>query len=183
MTRALRISRSLLSTLAIVAAFATAAMMLLPALLGFERYVITGGSMAGTLDRGSIAFDRPVPVADLRVGDVITYRPPPGTASSALVTHRIVWAGRDRNGHRTFRTKGDANRAADPWRFTLTRPTQARVAFHVPYAGYPLAALAVRPLRMLLIGLPALMIGIAAAARLWRDPEADDAAVAEAAAA
>ena len=183
MTRALRISRSFLSTLAIVAAFATAAMMLLPALLGYERYVVTGGSMAGTLDRGSIAFDRPVPVADLRVGDVITYQPPPGRTSSALVTHRIVWAGRDRAGRRTFRTKGDANPSADPWRFTLTRPTQARVAFHVPYAGYPLAALAIRPLRMLFIGLPALMIGIAAAARLWRDPEADDAAVADPAAA
>ena len=179
MTRTLRISRSLLSTLAIVAAFATAAMMLAPALLGYERYVITGGSMDGAIGRGSIAFDRPVPVDDLRVGDVITYQPPPHSTTAGLVTHRIVWAGHDRDGHRAFRTKGDANRGADPWRFTLTRPTQARVAFHVPYAGYPIAALAIRPLRMLFIGLPALMIGIAAAARLWRDPEGEDAAVAD----
>ena len=35
--------------------------MLVPALLGFQRYVILTGSMTGTYDRGSIVFDRPSP--------------------------------------------------------------------------------------------------------------------------
>ena len=65
----------------------------------------------------------------------------------------------------------DANRAADSWRFTLTQPAQARVAFDVPYLGYALAALGVRLVRMLVIGLPALVIGLAFAVHLWRAPD------------
>lgn len=159
---------------------AIAALMVGPALLGFERYVITGGSMTGSIDRGSIVFDHPVPVDELKVGDVITYTPPAGSGPRGLVTHRIVWAGTSHSGTRAFRTKGDHNRTVDPWRFTLDRPTQARVAFHVPFLGYALAALADRQLRMLLIGLPALLIGVSVAARLWRP--GDDRAAAEAAA-
>ena len=35
---------------------AFAAIMLLPAAFGLERYVLTGASMAGTYDRGSVVF-------------------------------------------------------------------------------------------------------------------------------
>ncbi len=38
---------------------------LVPSLLGYQRYVITGTSMTGTIDLGSVAFERVVPVADL----------------------------------------------------------------------------------------------------------------------
>jgi signal peptidase len=164
-------ARGVLSSLMLAGAFALAAMMLIPALLGYERYVVTGGSMTGSIDRGSIVFDKPVPVADLKVGDVITYKPPPDAHVSGLVTHRIVWVGRDAHGGRAFRTKGDANASPDSWHFTLHAPTQARVVAHVPLVGYALAALGSRNVRMLVIGLPALMIGIAVAVRLWRDPE------------
>ena len=141
-----------------------------PALMGWERYVIVSGSMTGTYDKGSLVFDTTVPVASLRVGDVITYQPPAG-GPKHLVTHRIAWIGRDRSGGRAFRTKGDANPIADPWRFTLDKPTQARVAFSVPYVGYALAALSIPKVRMLLIGFPALLIGLSVALSLWRDPE------------
>ena len=47
----------------------------------------------------------------------------------------------------------------------LTASKQARVAFHVPFAGYAYAALAVRAVRMLVIGLPALLIAIGALGR------------------
>ncbi len=163
--RALAHGRALAGTGLLVTAFGLAALMFLPPLFGYQRYVIDGGSMTGSIDRGSIVYDKAVPVAGLHVGDVITYAPPGG----ALLTHRIVWAGRDGHGRLAFRTKGDANKAADPWRFTLTRPTQARVAFHIPYVGYAFAALAIRWLRMLIIGLPALLIAIAAIAGLRRE--------------
>lgn len=142
---------------------ALGAVMLVPPLLGYERYVIEGGSMGDALPRGSIAFAEPVPVGRLRVGDVITYRPP--AAPARLVTHRVVWIG---NGRR-FRTRGDANPTADPWRFTLPARAQARVAFHVPLAGYALAALSVRALRMLVIGVPALAIAVGAITGLWSE--------------
>src|SRR5919202_1795319 len=90
---------------------ATAVLILVPPLLGYQRYVITGGSMGGALPRGSIAYDEVVPTERIRVGDVITYRPP---NSDRHLTHRVVWIGKARNGMRLYRTRGDASHAPDP---------------------------------------------------------------------
>jgi signal peptidase len=144
-------------------------LMLLPGFFGYQRYVITSGSMTGTYDRGSVVFDEVVPVTDLQVGDVITYTPPPGSGPSGRITHRIVWIGSDQFGRPALRTKGDANDAADPWTFTLDGAEQARVSFHVPYVGYVLSLLAIREVRMLVIGLPALLIAFAVLAGFRRD--------------
>jgi signal peptidase len=146
-----------------------AAVLLLPAVLGYERYVIVSGSMGGTYDKGTIVFGKAVPVEELEVGDAITYQPPPGTASDDLLTHRIAWIGTDREGERTFRTKGDANPTADPWTFNLEQDDQARVAFSVPYVGYLLAALSIPLVRMLAIGLPAVLLALLILAGIWRD--------------
>jgi signal peptidase I len=162
-----------LRTSAVASALALGALMLVPALAGYERYVVTGDSMGGTIGRGSIVYARAVPVEDLRVGDVITYTPP---GASSRVTHRIVWTGRGASGARAFRTKGDANAAADPWRFELREPRQARVVAHVPWAGYALAALSVRWVRVLLIGVPAALVAVAVLAGAWRDATAETAA-------
>jgi signal peptidase len=151
------------------AAVTLAAAVLVPALLGYQRYVITSGSMTGTYDRGSLVYDRVVPTASLKVGDVITYDPPAGAGPAGLVTHRIVSITPQPGGARVFRTKGDANRVVDPWTFTLQNRTQARAAFHLPFAGFALAALADRRLRMLLIGVPALLVALSVLAALWRD--------------
>src|SRR4051794_10752366 len=158
-----------LRTALLVAALMLGALMLLPPLLGYERYVITGSSMSGTIERGAIVYAKPVPVGELAVGDVITYTPPRGAGPGGKVTHRIVWAGRGESGARAFRTKGDNNRTADPWKFELRRPMQARVVADVPYAGYALAALGIRWVRMLVIGLPAALIAVAVVAGTWRE--------------
>jgi signal peptidase I len=155
--------------LATVLYLALAAILLIPAALGYQRYVIVSGSMTGTYDRGSIVFDEEVPVADLRAGDVITYEPPPNTFSQELVTHRIAWIGADKEGERTFRTKGDANPSADPWTFNLEKGDQAKVAFSVPYVGYLLAALSIPAVRMLAIGVPAVLVALLILAGIWRD--------------
>ena len=152
-----------------VLCLALAAILLIPAALGFQRYVIVSGSMSGTYDKGSIVFDEEVPVSELKVGDVITYEPPPGTFSQDLVTHRIVWAGTEPGGERSFRTKGDANPGADPWTFNLDGTSQARVAFSVPYIGYVLAGLSIPLVRTLAIGLPAIIVAFLILAGIWRD--------------
>ena len=146
---------------------AAAALVALP-LAGFHRYVITGGSMGGTIERGAMTFAKEVPVGDLRVGDVITYTPPRGSGPEGLVTHRIVSIRRE-HGRRVFRTKGDANAGVDPWTFELDRPTQARVAFQLPYAGYAFALASDRRHRTLVVGLLAFLVVAATLARLWRD--------------
>lgn len=162
------LARRLLGWALPAAALVLAALMLVPAALGLDRYVITGDSMSGTYDRGSILYSRAVAVEELRVGDVITYEAPRGAGISGLVTHRIVSIDQ-RRGEPAFRTKGDANATPDPWRFTLDAPTQARAEISVPFVGYAFAALGVRELRFALIGLPALAIALALLARLWRE--------------
>ena len=97
------------STLLLTVGVLLGAGLVVPALLGYERYVIVSGSMSGTYDRGSLVLDEVVPVAELRKGDVITYRPPPGAGPVGLVTHRIASIARDERGARVFRTRGDAN--------------------------------------------------------------------------
>ena len=156
--------------LLIAAGFVFGALLIVPGLMGWQRYVIVSGSMTGTYDRGSLVFDEVVPTSTLKVGDVITYRPPAGSGPKGLVTHRIVKIFRDRkSGDRVFRTKGDANPAADPWRFLLADKRQARVVTGVPKLGFVLAALAERNIRMLIVGFPALLIAFFALAGLWRD--------------
>lgn len=163
----LRRGRRVLATLLAAGMTLAAAGFVLAGLAGFQRYVIVGGSMTGTYDLGSVVFDRPVPVRELRVGDVITYLPPPDAGVPHLVTHRIAQI-RSVDGHTVFRTKGDANPAADPWRFQLDAPTQARVQLSVPYVGFVSYALAQRWVRILLIGVPAGLIALCSLADFAR---------------
>lgn len=155
--------------LAVAACVAAAAAMIALPLAGYDRYVITGGSMGGTIERGSVLWAKEVPTADLRVGDVITYTPPRGAGTEGMVTHRIVSIARERDGRRIYRTKGDANAGVDPWRFHLDQPTQARAAFHVPHVGHVLAVASDRTLRMVGVGVPAALIVIVTFGGLWRD--------------
>lgn len=136
---------------------------ILPAAFGLERYVIAGGSMTGSISRGSVVFEEKVPVTDLQVGDVITYVPPADSGIDHLVTHRI----RSIDGE-TFRTKGDANADADPWTFQLTAATQPRVVAHVPVVGYAFLALQDRSTRMIAVGLPALLVALLSLRELVR---------------
>src|SRR4029453_4234708 len=100
-----------------------------------------------------------------RAGDVITFRPPGHTG---LVTHRIHTM-TTVDGKRGMTTKSEPNRAAAAWgSTTLAKGTQARVASHLPYLGYGLAVLSEKKVRMLVIGLPALLIAPSALAGLWR---------------
>jgi signal peptidase I len=149
-----------LGSLFVAACVLIAAIMLVPPLFGYERYVITSGSMTGTYDKGSVIFDDVVPTTSLRLGDVITYKPPPGAGPRGKVTHRIVRMKRARDGATVYRTKGDANDVVDPWTFRLDNPKQARVKFHVPYVGWVYAALNDRRSRLFVVGLPALLVAM-----------------------
>ena len=165
----LGLARKVVGAAVLGAILILAAVMLVPAALGYQRYVIVSGSMAGTHDRGSIVYDKVVPTSSLRVGDVITYTPPRGAGPGGRVTHRIFAIQLDRNGNRVYRTKGDANSSPDPWRFTLDEPTQAKVVAGVPYVGFAFAALGIKQVRMLVIGVPALLVALALLAGLWRE--------------
>lgn len=149
-------------TAAAVLATVIAALMFVPGLIGLDRYVITGGSMSGTFERGALVFERQVPVSDLRVGDIITYLPPADSGLDELVTHRIVSIepGQDPAAGLTFRTQGDANADIDPWTFTLQSAVQPRVEGWLPEVGWIFIALSMPAVRMAAIGIPAAIIAL-----------------------
>ena len=159
--------------LVFVAMIAFVLIVLGPAVLGYQRYVILTGSMTGTYDRGSIVFDRPTPVSSLKVGDPITYDPPPGFTSQTRVTHRIFSIRRGPDGTRIFKTKGDANAHPDVWQFSLDQAMQDRVVFHIPEVGYVLTLLSLRNFRIVLVGVPTLIIGWIMLVKLWREGGAE----------
>jgi len=156
--RSLRLATSALLLVVTVGAGA----YVVPGLFGYERYVITGGSMSGSIDKGSIAFEKAVPVEDLVVGDVITYLPPTESGVTTLVTHRIVAFLPGEDGTRILRTQGDANPDPDPWSFTLAAGTQPVVEYAVPHLGHVFVALADPQVRLVVVGLPAALIALVA---------------------
>jgi signal peptidase I len=159
--------------LVFVAMLGCVAVMVGPSVAGYQRFIIMTGSMTGTYDRGSIVFDKPVPTASLKVGDPITYDPPPGFTSQGRVTHRIWRITRGKDGVRVYKTKGDANQSPDIWSFTLPRPTQDKVMFHIPEVGYLFLLLSLRNFRLILVGVPAVLIGLWELSKLWREGGAE----------
>lgn len=157
-----------LGNLAVLGLMLLAVAYVLPSLLGFQRYVITGGSMQGTYDKGSVVFEKVVPTSQLRVGDVITYIPPASSGVTNLVTHRIVSAEPGTKGI-VYRTKGDANPSIDPWTFTLDRAEQVVVEFDVPHVGWALLYLADPSHRKLVVGVPAGLIALASILEAFRN--------------
>lgn len=115
-------------------------LVLLPSGLGLQRYVVTGSSMAGdrpdSIARGSLVLERLVPLDELRVGDVITFRAPAGSGVTGTLTQRIVSAGSD-----GFRTQGDADPAPAPWTLRPRAVVVPRVVLTVPAVGYAYLAL------------------------------------------
>ena len=111
-------------TAAAIIATVIAALMFVPGLLGLDRYVITGGSMSGTFERGALVFERQVPVSDLRVGDIITYLPPSESGLTELVTHRIVSIepGLTANADAGLTRIALANLLDNAWKFTSQSP-------------------------------------------------------------
>lgn len=103
----------------------------LPAALGLSSRTVSDDAMGSSMSKGSAVIVKAVPVADLQVGDVITYRGP--AAGAPLLTRRIaeIYSG-------AVRTSGDGTGALDPWTLTLKSSTQDRAVAHVPFAGYVL---------------------------------------------
>jgi signal peptidase len=164
----LQILRRLTGWIVTAAVLTLAAVMLVPTLLGYGRYVLVSGSMTGTYDTGSVVYTKDVPTSSLHVGQIITYAPPAGSSPMKLVTHRIV-SRKMVDGKMVLRTKGDANPSADPWTFSLREPKQAVVRFGVPDAGYVVSAFSDPRVRKGLIGVPAVLVALLAVAGLFRD--------------
>jgi signal peptidase len=136
----------------------------LPRLTGYRTLTVLSGSMRPTFAPGDVVVVTQERAADLRVGDVITYRVPVGARQ--VETHRVVRIVR-RLPTPIVVTKGDANDHADPWTAELHGQTLWRYRFAVPWAGKIVIALR-NPLfrKTALFFLPLLLAGIGLA-RIW----------------
>lgn len=113
------------------------ALAVVPSAVGLERYVISGDELGGTVGRGSVVFERRVPIGDVAEGDVVTY-PADGDAEGVLVTRRVVAVGDG-----VLRTGADGSAAASTAAGALDmvafadHSTIPRVILALPWVGYP----------------------------------------------
>ncbi len=107
--------------------------LLVPAVLGLQRYAILGGSMEPTIPLGSVVVVQPTNIDDVQVGSVITFQLESG--KPAVATHRVIGEGLTGEGDRLLVTQGDANDTAD---LEPVRAEQMRgvVRYTLPLLGW-----------------------------------------------
>lgn len=134
MPNPLRLTGTVLSVAALTLAIAVALVtIVIPKLMGAAPYTVLTGSMRPAMAPGELAIVDPVEVADIRIGDVITYQPAPGEPQ--VVTHRVVGINAASGGERTFLTQGDANTTPDA-EPVIEAQIRGKVAYSVPLMGH-----------------------------------------------
>lgn len=105
-----------------------------PHVLGYRTLAVLSGSMSPSYPTGSEVIDTPIATANLRVGDILTYRIP--VLDHHVESHRVVSIAPDATDSGWIvRTKGDANRRPDPWVTDIAAPTVWIVRADIPFAG------------------------------------------------
>lgn len=139
-----------------------------PAAVGWRTMTVMSGSMAPTIATGDAVVSKPIAAPSLRPGDVATFKDPEGT--SRLITHRVLSV-KVAHGSVHVTTRGDANNTSESWDVAVDGRV-GRVLYRVPRVGYLLVP-ASSPLgRLLLVGLPVLLLGAIALVGIWRRPPA-----------
>lgn len=76
--------------------------------------VVISDSMEPVLHVGDMIYVKGVAASEIKVGDVITFKPPAAYIQDSIITHRVVGVQYDSN-EISFRTQGDNNPSVDPW--------------------------------------------------------------------
>lgn len=103
------------------------------AVSSYKMLIVLSGSMSPEFDPGSVVFVKNIAPADIKIGDIVTFRSSPENPNQ--VTHRVVDITRD--GELAFTTKGDANETPDPEQI-YSENIVGKVHFSIPYVGYAL---------------------------------------------
>jgi signal peptidase len=136
-----------------------------PRLFPYQALVVRSGSMEPAIETGSIVFYRKIAAEKVKVGDVIVFSRPGDP--SERITHRVHEVGTSSTG-RYFVTKGDANGTPDDWRVPAVGDGW-KEAFHVPVVGYVLYGLQSQLGRLLLLIVPAVLLGLITLGEIWHD--------------
>jgi signal peptidase len=167
MLRALRLAASAVMCAALGTAVVLALVTSVPGLAGLRSFNVLSGSMEPSLRTGGVVLDETIRPLEARPGDIVTFNDP--SNRSRLLTHRV----RDvtvRDGRAHFTTRGDANDVAERWEVPLGEEI-GRVAYHMPYLGYPRQWLAGRAGRLAALALVAVW-ALLALRSIWSTPRA-----------
>jgi signal peptidase I len=141
-------------------------------LFGWRFQPIETNSMAPGDPAGSLAVVQPIDVTDVQPGMVVVFVDPQD--SNRLIAHRVI---KELAGDPpTFRTKGDANAAADPFPVAASA-IRGRVSWAIAGLGSVVIALRGAPAIVLLVLLP-LVILLVTEVRDRRRPAAANTATA-----
>ena len=135
-----------------------------PMAIGMRSFTVMSGSMEPAVHTGDIVVDEQIAPLDARPGDIVTFRDPRG--QSRLLTHRVRSVHVVGNAAKVV-TKGDANDTTEHWTVPVAGKI-GRVAYRLPRLGYVLAATREPKAKLLLIVVPAIMVGILELMRIWR---------------
>jgi signal peptidase len=151
--------------------FTTLFSITLPMAVGMRSFTVRSGSMSPTIETGDMVVARRIDPESARPGDIVTFNNPQG---GALTTHRVRSVMRTGDKYR-FITRGDANNTSEDWSVDADGQI-GQIAYRVPKLGYVLSPTSSGKGRMLLIGIPALMLCALGLVRIWR-PEQTGAVV------
>nr|WP_282594326.1 signal peptidase I [Halorientalis brevis] len=146
-----------------------------PDLAGADHsYVVLSSSMSPSINAGDVVFVSEDDPTKIRENDVITFNPSGGPLSERdeLITHRVVNV-TESDGTLYFETKGDANDSPD------AEPVPAenvvgRVTFTIPFIGHVVSFASSGAGTLLLIVVPAVLLGLLELRDLYRATEAAD---------
>lgn len=110
--------------------------VLMPTVLSGRLAIVRSSSMEPTMPAGALAVMVPVDPNTVKVGDIITFKPP--WDPDVVVSHRVI--GIKGEGKKLyFDTKGDAVEESDPY-YIPAQNTQGRVVFNIPEVGFLMSA-------------------------------------------
>ena len=130
---------------------------------GGRALSVMSGSMSPRIATGDIVVNRGVSPLELRRGDVITFRDPED--SQRLITHRVKEV-RIVGAEAHLVTKGDANNSAERWAVAADGEV-GLVLYRLPKLGYALAWLGHPLAKLLLVAVPALLLGVHELRQIW----------------
>jgi len=136
----------------------------LPSAFGLRDLTVLSGSMEPTISTGDVVVERQISPLDARLGDIVSFKDPED--ASILITHRVQ-SMVVHDGVVSFVTKGDANTGVERWKVSADG-TIGKVEYHVWRLGYLLSWIRGPLGRVVLVVVPALVLGAYELVRIWR---------------
>ncbi|QGA80211.1 signal peptidase I [Candidatus Nanohalobium constans] len=118
---------------------------------GINGFIVQSGSMEPEIMTGSVLFTKATNPDKIQEGDTITYKD-----GDIHTTHKVINKETSEN-QTTFKTKGIANKAADPGRINAEQVVGKKI-FSIPYLGYIITLTGTKFAKIALIVVPATLL-------------------------